>query len=128
MLKTWKSMLVVLAIAGVLPAGKTTSAAVATGQAGTPGAQITPQPQVQPPPPPPPPPRTESLAAAETEAKKMLLLMDRDQNGKVSKQEWMTFMEAEFNRLDKDKNGELDVRELTQSQLRPRVGFTTPRR
>jgi hypothetical protein len=27
-------------------------------------------------------------------------------------------MEAEFDRLDKDKNGELDVQELTQSKLR----------
>lgn len=125
MLKTWKSMLVVVAIAGVLPAGKTTGAAVATGQAGTSGAQNTAQPQVQAP---PPPPRPESLAAADTEAKKMLLLMDRDKNGKVSKQEWMAFMEAEFDRLDKDKNGELDVRELTQSLLRTRVGFSTPRR
>ena len=32
----------------------------------------------------------------------------------------MTFMEAEVDRLDTDKSGELDVKELTQSQLRPR--------
>jgi Ca2+-binding EF-hand superfamily protein len=42
----------------------------------------------------------------------LLLLMDTDKSGKISKQEWMTFMEAEFDRLDKDKKGELDVREL----------------
>ncbi len=48
----------------------------------------------------------------------MLLLMDTDENGKISKQEWMKFMEAEFDRLDKDKNGQLDVKELTQSTLR----------
>jgi len=30
----------------------------------------------------------------------------------------MKFMEAEFDRLDKAKNGELDVGELTQSKLR----------
>ena len=48
----------------------------------------------------------------------MLLLMDKDQNGKVSKQEFMSFMEAEFNRVDKNKDGELDVKELTQSQIR----------
>ena len=46
--------------------------------------------------------------------------MDTDKNGKISKKEWMTFMEAEFDRLDTDKSGELDVKELTQSQLRPR--------
>lgn len=29
-------------------------------------------------------------------------------------------MEAEFNRLDKNKNGELDVKEISQSMLRVR--------
>jgi Ca2+-binding EF-hand superfamily protein len=43
--------------------------------------------------------------------------MDTDQNGKISKQEWMKFMEAEFERLDKNKTGELDVKELKQSKL-----------
>jgi hypothetical protein len=59
-----------------------------------------------------------NIAAGEKEAKKLLLLMDKDQNGKVSKQEFMAFMEEEFERLDKDKNGELDVQELTQSRVR----------
>jgi Ca2+-binding EF-hand superfamily protein len=45
----------------------------------------------------------------------LLLLMDADQNGKISKEEYMRFMEAEFNRLDIDKSGELDVKELTRS-------------
>lgn len=44
--------------------------------------------------------------------------MDADKNGRVSKQEYMRFMDAEFKRLDKDKSGELDVEELRQSQLR----------
>jgi hypothetical protein len=30
----------------------------------------------------------------------------------------MSFMEAEFDRLDVKKDGELDIKELTQSQLR----------
>jgi hypothetical protein len=30
----------------------------------------------------------------------------------------MKFMEAEFDRLDKDKSGDLDVNEITQSKLR----------
>lgn len=38
--------------------------------------------------------------------------MDTDKDGKVSKQEWMTFMEAEFDRLDKAKNGQLDVKAI----------------
>jgi len=62
--------------------------------------------------------REKKFAAGEREAKKMLLLMDKDNNGKVSKQEFMNFMEAEFERLDKDKSGELDVKELAQSKLR----------
>jgi hypothetical protein len=62
--------------------------------------------------------KEKKVAAGEKEAKKLLLPMDKDNNGKVSKQEFMSFMEAEFDRLDKDKNGELDVQELTQAQVR----------
>jgi hypothetical protein len=60
----------------------------------------------------------DKLALAEEHAKELLLLIDTDKSGKISKQEWMKFMEAEFDRLDKSKNGELDVKELTQSRLR----------
>jgi Ca2+-binding EF-hand superfamily protein len=60
----------------------------------------------------------DKLALGEDEVKQLLLLMDTNQNGKISKQEWMKFMEAEFDRLDKDKTGELNVKELTQSKLR----------
>ncbi len=58
------------------------------------------------------------LVAGEKEAKRMLLLMDTDKSGKVSRKEFMTFMEIEFERLDVNKDGELDVKELTQSQVR----------
>ena len=64
----------------------------------------------------PKPPDKQALA--EDEVKRLLLLMDTDKNGKISKQEWMKFMEAEFDRLDKSKNGELDVMEIAQSKLR----------
>jgi hypothetical protein len=60
----------------------------------------------------------DKLAIGETEVKQLLLLMDTSKNGKISKQEYMDFMEAEFDRLDKNKNGELDPKELTQSKLR----------
>jgi Ca2+-binding EF-hand superfamily protein len=40
--------------------------------------------------------------------------MDTDKNGKISKAEFIKFMEAEFDRLDKDKSGELDAKELTR--------------
>jgi hypothetical protein len=66
----------------------------------------------------PAPRKTDTLALGEDEVKQLLLLMDTDKNGKISKQEFMKFMEAEFDRLDKDKSGELDPRELTQSKLR----------
>jgi hypothetical protein len=60
----------------------------------------------------------QKLALGEDDVKQLLLLMDTDKNGKISKQEYMNFMEAEFERLDKDKSGELDAKELTQSSLR----------
>ena len=59
----------------------------------------------------------DKLALGEDEVKKLLLLMEPDKKGKISKQEYMKFMEAEFERLDKDKNGELDVKKLTQSSV-----------
>ena len=65
-----------------------------------------------------------ALLGAE-DVKQLVLLMDTDKNGKVSKQEFMNFMSTEFDRLDTDKSGELDVKELAQSQLkssRPPVG------
>lgn len=57
------------------------------------------------------------LALGENEVRQLLLLMNTDKQGNVSKQEYMKFMEAEFERLDKDKKGELSVKELTQSNL-----------
>jgi hypothetical protein len=66
-----------------------------------------------------------TLALGEEEVKELLLLMDTNKNGRISKPEFMTFMEAEFDRLDKDKSGELDPKELTESRIRasrPAVG------
>jgi hypothetical protein len=53
-----------------------------------------------------------TLALGEDAVKHLLLLMNPDKNGKISKQAWMRFMGEEFDRLDKDKNGELDAQEL----------------
>jgi len=66
-----------------------------------------------------------NLVPGAEEIKQLLLLMDTDKSGKISRQEYMNFMAAEFDRLDKDKSGELDVKELAQSQLRvshPAIG------
>lgn len=65
------------------------------------------------------PKQQRTLALGEDEVRQLLLLMDADKSGKISRQEFMNFMAAEFNRLDVDKSGELDVKELAQSQVRP---------
>jgi hypothetical protein len=64
--------------------------------------------------------REKRLAAATEAAKQLLLVMDTNKSGKVSKEEWIRFMEAEFDRLDTDHKGQLDVEELTQSRVRVR--------
>jgi hypothetical protein len=43
--------------------------------------------------------------------------MDTEKNGKISKQEWMKFMEAEFDRLDAGKKGEIEPKGLLQSTV-----------
>jgi Ca2+-binding EF-hand superfamily protein len=63
------------------------------------------------------PVKPNKTAIAEENVKQLLLLMDTDKNGKVSKKEWMDFMSAEFDRLDTDKSGELDPKELMQSRV-----------
>jgi EF hand len=90
---------IILVIAAVVAAWTTLGTAVAQTKAAVP----------RPP---------DKLALGEEEVKQLLLLIDTDRKGKISKQEWMRFMEAEFERLDEAKNGELDVKELTQSKLR----------
>lgn len=52
------------------------------------------------------------IAMASEKVKELLALMDTDKNGKISKQQWMKFMEAEFDKLDKNKKGEVDPKEL----------------
>jgi hypothetical protein len=56
-----------------------------------------------------------TLVLGEDEAKHLLLLMEPDKNGKISKQAWMKFMGEEFDRLDKDKKGKLDAQDLRRS-------------
>ena len=63
------------------------------------------------------PKQQDKAALAEANAKELLLLMDIDKTDKISKQEWLKFMEAEFDRLDKDKKGEIDQKELMQSRV-----------
>jgi len=59
----------------------------------------------------------QSLRQAQDLARQLLPYMDKDKNGKISKAEFMSFMEAEFNALDTAKTGELTVEQLSKSVL-----------
>jgi len=61
--------------------------------------------------------KEKNIQAGYEETKDLLRLMDKDKNGKVSKKEFMSFMEAEFDRLDTNHDGELDVKELSAIQV-----------
>ena len=60
------------------------------------------------------------LVIGEDDVKHLLRLMDADTKGTISKREFMGFMEAEFDHLDRNRVGELDVKQLTQSDQRVR--------
>jgi Ca2+-binding EF-hand superfamily protein len=58
---------------------------------------------------------TSALAArtaADKDVATLLRMMDKDQNGSVSKDEFLQFMGREFDRLDSDKSGTLEPKEL----------------
>jgi len=97
MLRTYKNAFIGLAAAALLVTGVATAAHVEL---------VAPEAQ-----------REKNLNRGEKEAKKLLLLMDKDRNGKVSREEFMNFMSSEFDRMDKDHNGELDVHELTEAPI-----------
>jgi hypothetical protein len=46
----------------------------------------------------------------------LLLVSDKDKTDKISEQEFLRFMTAEFERLDTNKTGQLDAKDLAQSQ------------
>ena len=62
----------------------------------------------------------DKLALGNDEVEQLLLLIDTNKTGKITKQAWMRFMEEEFDRLDKNKSGEVDAKELARSRLRAR--------
>jgi Ca2+-binding EF-hand superfamily protein len=66
--------------------------------------------------------RQKRIAVGEEYVRHLLLLMDTDKEGKVSKQEFLSFMEAEFDRLDTHHDGKLEVKELAKTRVRPHPG------
>jgi len=64
--------------------------------------QITPKPQ-------------DPQVLAEDQVRQLLPLADAGRSGKVSKQEWLKFMEAEFDRLDKNKSGQIELKNVAPS-------------
>jgi EF hand len=58
-----------------------------------------------------------TLVLGEGAVQQLLLLVEPDKNGKISKQAWMRFMAEEFDRLDRDKKGQLDAQELRRSHM-----------
>src|ERR1700678_3575541 len=103
MLTKSQKLLAIAAVAAAISLGAVVKSALASGQV-IPSATPAFTPQSQP------------VAAGEYEAKKLLVLMDADKSGTVSKKEFMDFMEAEFDRLDTNKDGGMDVMELEQWQ------------
>lgn len=71
---------------------------------------------------------TQIWAAGAGRVEQLLRLMDKDRNGKVSRAEYMRFMEAEFNRLDVDRSGELSPQELSHTILRANPTHVSPHR
>jgi hypothetical protein len=55
------------------------------------------------------------VALAQPKVTEVLLVMDTDKNGKISKKDFMNLMEAVFDRLDRETKGELDPRQFRQS-------------
>jgi len=104
MLRIAQKVLFGTALAGLLIFGAMMRTTIVAGQTSTPPApSITPQ--------------SPNVLAGEYEAKRLLFLMDQDKDGRVSRQEYMAFMAAEFDRLDVNKDGYLDVKELERSQF-----------
>jgi Ca2+-binding EF-hand superfamily protein len=59
----------------------------------------------------------QTVSTADRNVRQLVRLMDKDQNGVVSKEEFMEFMSRTFDRIDADKNGTLEPKELQQTAI-----------
>jgi Ca2+-binding EF-hand superfamily protein len=59
----------------------------------------------------------QTVSTADRDVRQLVRLMDKDQNGVVSKEEFMEFMSRTFDRIDADKNGTLEPKELQQTAI-----------
>lgn len=66
-------------------------------------------------------PRLE-LTPRDKDTVRLLLQMEPDQNGKVTKAQFMGFMEAEFDRLDLNRDGTIDLKEFGQAHYYVHAG------
>jgi hypothetical protein len=64
-------------------------------------------------------PRQDSVTMGQEEIQRLLPLMDRDKDGTVSKQEFTAYVDAEFARLEKNKNGDALLESARQREARP---------
>jgi hypothetical protein len=73
-------------------------------------------------------PDAKAIDAGLPATEQLLFLMDSDKSGKVSKEEYMQFMDKEFDALDRNKDGVLDLAELKRLVPRMRHPSTGPGR
>jgi hypothetical protein len=53
---------------------------------------------------------------AQAQVKQLLVLIGEDNDGKVSREDFLKFMDAEFARLDKYRSGLVDAREIANTR------------
>ena len=104
MYSTRRKILAIIVLAGLLPISAMMKTKIAGAQTAKTSATV-------------PAPEPGKVAAGQTDAARLLLLMDADKNGKISRAEYTAFMAAEFDHLDINHDGELDVKELEKSQF-----------
>jgi hypothetical protein len=66
--------------------------------------------------------------SGQTAGQRWLTVMDPDHDGTVSKEEFRTYMDAQFDKADTDHDGTLDAKELAQLRKNLAIATTTTKR